>query len=498
MSKRPSISFAKFAAVENGTAILLVATEGKAAAEAESVIGQALLSRIIDVADFKGKLAASVSTIAPAGTELERVVLVGTGDPAKMKADDWLKIGGAALSKIGKAKHVSVILALRDTEISAANAAEFALGMLLRSYTFDKYKTKQGKDEDEKQEKFAANITIQVADPQAAKKAFAHAEAVAEGVILARDLVNEPANILGPVEFAERVEELKKLDVKVEILTEKDMKKLGMGSLLGVAQGSARPARLAIMEWHGGKGKDKPIAFVGKGVTFDSGGISIKPAAGMDEMKGDMGGAAAVTGLMHALASRKAKVNAVGVIGIVENMINGDAQRPGDVVTSMSGQTIEVLNTDAEGRLVLADALYYCNDRFHPKFMVNLATLTGAIMVALGVYNAGLFSNDDTLAEQLFDAGQATGEKLWRMPLGDEYDKLIDTKNADMKNIGGRHGGAIIAAQFLKRFVGDTPWAHLDVAGTAIGAPATEYSQSWASGFGVRLLDRLVRDNFEG
>ncbi|MEK1853357.1 MAG: leucyl aminopeptidase [Phyllobacterium sp.] len=498
MSKRPSISFAKFAAVENGTAILLVATEGKAAAEAESVIGQALLSRIIDVADFKGKLAASVSTIAPAGTELERVVLVGTGDPAKLKADDWLKIGGAALSKIGKAKHVFVILALRDTEISAANAAEFALGMLLRSYTFDKYKTKQGKDDGEKQEKFAANITIQVADPQAAKKAFGHAEAVAEGVILARDLVNEPANILGPVEFAQRVEELKKLDVKVEILTEKDMKKLGMGSLLGVAQGSARPARLAIMEWHGGKGKDKPIAFVGKGVTFDSGGISIKPAAGMDEMKGDMGGAAAVTGLMHALASRKAKVNAVGVIGIVENMINGDAQRPGDVVTSMSGQTIEVLNTDAEGRLVLADALYYCNDRFQPKFMVNLATLTGAIMVALGVYNAGLFSNDDTLAEQLFDAGQATGEKLWRMPLGDEYDKLIDTKNADMKNIGGRHGGAIIAAQFLKRFVGDTPWAHLDVAGTAIGAPATEYSQSWASGFGVRLLDRLVRDNFEG
>jgi leucyl aminopeptidase len=498
MSKRPSISFAKFAAVENGTAILLVATEGKAAAEAESVIGQALLSRIIDVSDFKGKVAASLSTIAPAGTELERVVLVGAGDPAKLKADDWLKIGGAALSKIGKAKHVSVILALRDTEISAENAAEFALGMLLRSYTFDKYKTKKGKDDGEKEEKFTANITIHVADPQAAKKAFAHAEAVADGVILARDLVNEPANILGPVEFAERVEELKKLDVKVEILTEKDMKKLGMGSLLGVAQGSIRPARLAIMEWHGGKGKGKPIAFVGKGVTFDSGGISIKPAAGMDEMKGDMGGAAAVTGLIHALASRKAKVNAVGIIGIVENMINGDAQRPGDIVTSMSGQTIEVLNTDAEGRLVLADALYYCNDRFQPKFMVNLATLTGAIMVALGVYHAGLFSNDDTLAGQLFDAGQATGEKLWRMPLGDEYDKLIDTKNADMKNIGGRHGGAIIAAQFLKRFVGDTPWAHLDVAGTAMGSPATEYSQSWASGFGVRLLDRLVRDNFEG
>jgi leucyl aminopeptidase len=498
MSKRPSISFAKYAAVESGTAILLVPAEGKAAAEAESVVGQALLSRIIGVSDFKGKLATSLSTLAPNGTELERLVLVGGADPAKLKGDDWLKIGGAAFSKIGKSKNVSVILALPGTEISAENAADFALGMLLRSYTFDKYKTKKGKDESEKEDKFVASITIQVADPHAAKKAFASAEAVADGVILARNLVNEPANILGPVEFAERIEELKKLDVKVEILTEKDMKKLGMGSLLGVAQGSTRPARIAIMEWHGGKGKDKPIAFVGKGVTFDSGGLSIKPAGGMEEMKGDMGGAAAVTGLMHALASRKAKVNVVGVIGIVENMINGDAQRPGDIVTSMSGQTIEVLNTDAEGRLVLADALYYCNDRFQPKFMVNLATLTGAIMVALGVYQAGLFSNDDALAAQLFDAGQATGERLWRMPLGAEYDKLIDTKNADMKNIGGRHGGAIIAAQFLKRFVGDTPWAHLDIAGTAIGAPTNEYSQSWASGYGVRLLDRLVRDNFEG
>ena len=498
MSKRPSISFAKYAAIEKGTAILLVGKDGNVASEAESVVGQALLSRIIDVSEFKGKLAATLTTLAPAG-ELEKLILVGTGDPAKLKADDWLKIGGAAFSKLGKAKNAAVVLALPDAEVSAGNIAEFALGMLLRSYAFDKYKTKKGKDdEDSGASKSSANITIQVADPSAAKKAFADAEAVAEGVILARDLVNEPANILGPVEFAERVEELKKLDVKVEILSEKDMKKLGMGSLLGVAQGSVRPARLAVMEWHGGKSKERPLAFIGKGVTFDSGGISIKPAAGMDEMKGDMGGAAAVTGLIHALAARKAKVNAVGIIGLVENMVNGDAQRPGDIVTSMSGQTIEVLNTDAEGRLVLADALYYCKDRFDPKFMVNLATLTGAIMVALGVYRAGLFSNDDKLATQLFDAGEATGEKLWRMPLGEEYDKLIDTKNADMKNIGGRHGGAIIAAQFLQRFVGDVPWAHLDVAGTAMGSPATEYSQSWASGFGVRLLDRLVRDNFEG
>jgi len=233
-------------------------------------------------------------------------------------------------------------------------------------------------------------------------------------------------------------------------------------------------------------------------VVFDSGGISIKPAAGMEDMKGDMGGAAAVTGLMHALAARKAKANVVGIIGLVENMLDGKAQRPGDIVTSMSGQTIEVLNTDAEGRLVLADALWYCNDRFEPRFMINLATLTGAILIALGQHHAGLFSNNDELAGRLFEAGQATGEKVWRMPMGPDYDKLIDSKNADMKNIGGRHAGAITAAQFLQRFVKDTPWAHLDVAGTAMGSPTNEISQSWASGYGVRLLDRLVRDHYEG
>jgi leucyl aminopeptidase len=496
MSKRPSITFAKHAPTEGNTAVLLIPAEGKIAAEAESVIGAAALSRIINVSDFKGKLASTLSTIAPSDSQLDRLVLIGTGDPDELKADDWLKIGGAALSKIAGVKNVSVVLALPDREITAANAAEFALGMLLRSYSFSKYKTK--KNTDGEKDYHATRIIIHVADPQAAKKAFAQTEAVADGVVLARDLVNEPANFLGPVEFAERVEELKKLDVKVEILSEKDMKKLGMGSLLGVAQGSSRPPRLAVMQWIGGKGKDQPVAFVGKGVTFDSGGLSIKTAGGMEEMKGDMGGAAAVTGLMHALAARKAKVNAIGVVALVENMINGDAQRPGDIVTSMSGQTIEVLNTDAEGRLVLADALYYCNDRFNPKFVVNLATLTGAIMVALGLHHAGLFSNDDALADQLLEAGRETGEKLWRMPLGPEYDKLLDTKNADMKNIGGRHGGAIIAAQFLQRFVGDTPWAHLDIAGTAMSSPKNEYSQSWASGFGVRLLDRLVRDNFEG
>jgi leucyl aminopeptidase len=303
--------------------------------------------------------------------------------------------------------------------------------------------------------------------------------------------------MLGPIEFAEHCKELEKLGVKVEVLTEREMRKLKMGALLGVAQGAVRPPRLVVMQWSGGKSSEKPIAFIGKGVVFDTGGNSMKPASGMEDMKGDMGGAAAVTGLMLALAQRKAKANVVGIIGCVENMVDGNAQRPGDIVTSMSGQTIEVLNTDAEGRLVLCDALWYCNDRFQPNFMINLATLTGAIMVALGTYHAGLFSNNDELAERLTAAGLATQEKLWRMPLGSEYDKLIASKNADMKNIGGRHGGAITAAQFLQRFVKDTPWAHLDIAGTAMASPSNEINQSWGSGFGVRLLDRLVRDHYE-
>jgi leucyl aminopeptidase len=498
MSKHPAIGFSHFSASEKGVAIVLVTKEGKFASQADASAGDAsLISRLIEVTDFKGKLGATAETMAPSGANIDRLVLVGVGNPAKLKGDDWLKIGGAAFAKIGQAKAASAVLALPEATISPENAADFALGMLLRAYRFEKYKTKKNDDNDA-EPKGSVKITLQTADPAAAEKAFADTEAVAEGVRLARDLVNEPANVLGPVEFAEKVLKLEKLGVKVEILTEKELKKLGMGALLGVAQGSVRPPRIAIMEWKGGKEKEPPVAFVGKGVVFDTGGISIKQASGMEEMKGDMGGAAAVTGLIHALAARKAKVNAVGIIGLVENMPDGNAQRPGDIVTSMSGQTIEVLNTDAEGRLVLADALWYVNDRFKPRFMVDLATLTGAIMVALGLHRAGLFSNDDTLADQLFAAGEATGEKVWRMPLGGEYDKMIDSKIADMKNIGGRNGGSITAAQFLKRFVGDTPWAHLDIAGTAMGAPANEYSQSWASGFGVRLLDRLVRDNFEG
>jgi leucyl aminopeptidase len=287
--------------------------------------------------------------------------------------------------------------------------------------------------------------------------------------------------------------------VQVEVLNERALEKLGMKALLAVGQGSERPSHVVVMQWKGAgvRGGD-PVVFVGKGVTFDTGGISLKPAAGMEEMKGDMAGAACVVGLMHELAQRKAKVNAVGIVGLVENMPSGSAQRPGDVVTAMSGQTIEVLNTDAEGRMVLADCLWYAQDRFKPKALINLATLTGAVMVALGKEHAGLFSNNDDLADRLIAAGKITGEKLWRLPLGPKYDKMIDSKVADMKNTGGKWGGSISAAQFLQRFIKEgTPWAHVDIAGTAMSSVDSEINRSWGSGFGVRLLDRLICDNYE-
>jgi leucyl aminopeptidase len=374
-------------------------------------------------------------------------------------------------------------------------AAAVASGVRLRAYKFDRYKTRKKDGEDAA---LSADVSVAVADAAAAKKAFAPDDHIVDGVIIARELVNEPPNVLFPVEFARRASQLKKLGVDVEVLDVKAMKKLGMGALLGVGQGSTQASRTVIMRWNGGKKGDQPVAFIGKGVCFDTGGISIKPAASMEDMKGDMGGAACVVGLMHALAARKARVNAVGAIGLVENMPDGNAQRPGDIVTSMSGQTIEIINTDAEGRLVLADVLWYVKEEFKPKFMVDLATLTGAILVALGTEHAGLFSNNDELAERLYAAGQATGEKVWRLPMGPEYDKMMDSQFADMKNAGARNGGSITAAQFLQRFVGDTPWAHLDIAGTAMGAPKTEINQSWGSGYGVRLLERLVAEYYEG
>jgi len=497
MSSSLEISFSKSAKVPGQMAILLMAANADFAAGAALADPENVISKAAKIAKFKAKSLSTLDLIAPHGSPFDRVIVLGAGKEGELDDHAWLKLGGAAAGKIGRAEKVSIFLDASDIAVTGKSAADFALGMNLRNYSFDTYKSTK-KDDDKEQSDKDVKVTLVTDVANEAKKAFETSEAIAGGVILARNLVNEPANILGPLEFADYARKLTDLGVDVEILDEKDMKKLGMGALLAVAQGSVRPPRMAVMQWKGGKKGDQPLAFVGKGVVFDTGGISIKPAGGMEDMKGDMGGAAAVTGLMHTLASRKAKVNAVGIIGIVENMPDGNAYRPGDVVTSMSGQTIEVLNTDAEGRLVLGDALWYCNERFNPKFMVNLATLTGAIGVALGPHHAGLFSNDDTLSDHLLAAGKVTAEKLWRMPLGSEYDKMIDSKIADMKNTGGRQAGSITAAQFLKRFVKETPWAHLDVASTAMGSPHDEINQSWASGFGVRLLNELVRAHYEG
>ena len=497
MASRPQIAFARIATPKKGNVIVLLADGGGLAGSAKACDPANALERAFAVAEFTGKVGTSVELLAPEGGAFDRLGALGIGKAASLDEFSWMKLGGAAFALFRKPGESAAVLDAPDLKISGADAAAFAAGILLRAYSFEKYKTRKDASDPAANQPKPAKFTILCADPAAAKKAFADAEAVVDGVLLARDLVNEPANMMGPVEFAAQIKRLEDIGVKVEILGEKELKKLGMGSLLSVSQGSPRPPRLAIMEWNGGKPKDKPVAFIGKGVVFDTGGNSMKPAAGMEDMKGDMGGAAAVTGLMHAVAARKAKANVVGIVGLVENMVDGNAQRPGDIVTSMSGQTIEVLNTDAEGRLVLADALWYCNDRYQPKLMIDLATLTGAIMVALGQQHAGLFSNNDELSNRLVAAGKATDEKLWRMPLGSEYDKMIDSKNADMKNIGGRFGGAITAAQFLQRFVKETPWAHLDIAGTAMASPSNEINQSWGSGYGVRLLDRLLRDHYE-
>ncbi len=454
-----------------------------------------LVAEVAETNQFKGKNGSVLDILAPQGLKAKRLVVIGTGKPAELKHYDFLKLGGTLAGKLtARPAAVTVIAELPKGMMSADQAAAVAAGIRLRGYKFDRYKTRKKEGEETA---LRANVSIAVGDPSAARKAFAANANVVDGVITARDLVNEPPNVLFPVEFARRAGQLRKLGVQVDVLDVAAMKKLGMGALLGVSQGSTQPGRTVIMRWNGGKRGDQPVAFIGKGVCFDTGGISIKPAGSMEDMKGDMGGAACVVGLMQALAARKAKANVVGAIGLVENMPGGNAQRPGDIVTSMSGQTIEIINTDAEGRLVLADVLWYVARKFKPKFMVDLATLTGAIMVALGTEYAGLFSNNDELAERLIKVGLATGERVWRMPLGPEYDKLIDSQFADMKNTGTRNGGSITAAQFLQRFVDGTPWAHLDIAGTAMGAPKTEINQSWGSGFGVRLLDQLVAEHYE-
>ncbi len=446
---------------------------------------------------FKGKKKKAMELVAPQGLKAERIIVVGTGKPQDMKESDWVRLGGFIMGKVPPAaKAVTLLAESPDGKITGEQAADMALGMQLRAYRFDRYKTKK-KDSDDKDQRPSCAVTVAVGDVSDTKKKWVSRQAVGDGVIVARELVNEPPNVLFPAEFARRASRLKKLGVKVEVLDKKAMEKLGMRMLLGVGQGSSNESRVVVMHWNGAKKSETPVAIIGKGVCFDSGGVSIKPAASMEDMKGDMAGAACVVGLLHALASRKAKANVIGAIGIVENMPDGNAQRPGDIVKSMSGQTVEIINTDAEGRLVLGDVVWYIKERFKPKFMVDLATLTGAILVSLAHEYAGLFSNDNKLAKRLIDAGNETGERVWRMPLGPEYDKMIDSKFADMKNTGGRHGGSITAAQFIQRYVDKTPWAHLDIAGTAMGVQASDINQSWGPGWGVRLLDRLIQEHVE-
>jgi len=493
---------------EEGHPRTLVAFVGRDLAMGEraaSVLKDAAahLSRAAAAAKFKGKSGTSLEVLAAPGAPASRVILMGVGKgdegedgEAAKPFDDFFALGGQTAAKIGPGARATVLFDFPEgLSVAHDSASQFTLGGWLRGYKFDHYKTKK---KDEADREGPMEVVVALADPDSVGAAMGDAGHLAEAVILARTLVNEPANVLTPPEFARRASELMKLGVEVEVFDEKAMSELGMRALLGVGQGSEAGSRLVVLRWNGGAEGGAPIAFVGKGVVFDSGGISIKPAASMEDMKGDMAGAAAVTGAMYAIAARKAKANVVGVLGLVENMPDGKAQRPGDIVKSMSGQTIEIVNTDAEGRLVLADALTYVIEKHKPVAVVDLATLTGAILVALGQEYCGLFSNNDELADRLTKSGSHIGEKLWRMPMGPAYDKLIDSKFADMKNTGGRHAGSITAAHFLQRFVGKTPWAHLDIAGTGMGSPMSDTNQSWGAGWGVRLLDRLVRDYYEG
>lgn len=508
MTDRPDIVFAALSATLEPVTVAYAALELVLPPVLTQLNGRTNggVLKAAEAAEFKGRAKTTLELLAPVKLDVNRLLVIGAGKTEDLSELDWVTLGGFTMGQIAsrKAQRVSVIAEVADTGDTPAEdvAANIALGIVLRHYAFEKYRSKKKKEESESEEGRSnglARVTIHCADPDKAKAAFQRHQAVANGVNFARDLVNEPANILGPVEFAERVKELERVGVDVEILDVDALSALKMGALLCVGQGSVRPSRVAVMQWHGAKSKrTKPVAFVGKGVTFDTGGISIKPAAGMEDMKGDMGGAACVVGLMYALGERKANVNAVGLIGMVENMPSGSAVRPGDIVTSMSGQTIEVLNTDAEGRLVLCDALHWVQENYNPEYVVDLATLTGAIIISLGNEHAGLFSNSDELSDKLNAAGKASGDLLWRFPLSKAYDKLIDSPIADMKNIGARGAGSITAAQFLQRFIKDgVKWAHLDIAGTVWADKAGPVWDKGATGFGVRLLDRFVADNFE-
>ena len=466
-----------------------------AAAKAYDRKTKGALGRAVAAGRFTGAKGQTLTLAAPTGVSNPLIIAAGLGPKDRTLDDLTLEAAAASAFKEAKSSGFKAI-AFETAGLTPDQAARTAFAARLASYRFDKYLTT------EKADRKPSIATIQIVTDAAAavRKAYAPLSALADGVFFTRDVVSEPANVLYPVEFAKRCKALEKFGLQVEVLGEAQMARLGMRTLLAVGQGSAKDSQLVVMRWTGATNKKAPpIAFVGKGVCFDSGGLSLKTPEGMEDMKWDMGGGGAVAGLMCALAGRKAKVNAVGVIGMVENMPDANAQRPGDIVVSMSGQTIEVLNTDAEGRLVLADALWYTQNRFKPKFMIDLATLTGAMIVALGNDIAGVFSTDDALAQGLAEASAATGEKAWRMPLPDEYDRLIETPIADMKNTAGRAGGSITAALFLKKFVNGVPWAHLDIAPVAWKKDSRVATvPDGATGFGVRLLDRLVADRYEG
>jgi leucyl aminopeptidase len=488
------IAFAKPTLPKSGALVLLIG-EGEVASGVWQQVDEATggaIARAFKSAEFKGAKGKICSIIAP-GAGLSRVIAVGLGKPAELNSRVLNEAGGHAVAALQQEPAAVVATGM----LQSAQAAEVALGAVLRAYRFDKYRTKEKLEDKPKLSK----LTLLVSEATAAKTAWEPLEGVGKGVALSRDLVSEPPNVLNPAEMADRCKKLSELGVKVEILGPRELGRLGFGALLGVAQGSVNEPRMVVMQWNGTgnsrKAKGKPVAFIGKGVTFDTGGISIKPAGGMEDMKWDMAGAGTVVGLMAALAGRKAKVNAVGLVGLVENMPSGSAQRPGDVVKTYSGQTVEVINTDAEGRLVLADVLWYCQQKFDPRFMVDLATLTGAMVVALGHEYAGMFSNDDGLAQRLAAAGQETDEKVWRFPLHDAYDRLLRSEIADMKNIGGRPAGAVSAAQFIQRFVNKKPWAHLDIAGVAWSSRESPCVPKGATAFGVRMLDRLVAEHYE-
>jgi leucyl aminopeptidase len=489
------IAFAKPALPKSGALVLLIHEGEKPSGlweQLDETTGGAI-TRAFSIAEFKGAKGKTCIILAP-GANITRVLAVGLGKTAETTEKILAEAGGTIVTSLSR----EVAVAVADNALTAQQAGEVALGAVLRSYRFDRYRTKEKPEDKPKLSK----LTMLTAEVPKAKAAWEPLKATAEGIFITRDLVSEPPNVLNPAEMADRCRKLTETGLKVEILGPKEMAKLGFGALLGVSQGSVNEPRVVVMHWNGISGntrkpKDKPVVFIGKGVTFDTGGISIKPAGGMEDMKWDMAGAGTVIGLMAALAGRKAKVDAIGLVGLVENMPSGSAQRPGDVVTSYSGQTIEIINTDAEGRLVLADVIWYAQQKYDPKFMVDLATLTGAIIIGLGHEYAGLFSNDDTLCQRLSAAGEVTGERVWRMPLDEAYDKQIRSDIADMKNVGGRPGGSITAAQFIQRFVNGKPWAHLDIAGMAWSTKDTAVIPKGATAFGVRLLDRLVADNYE-